>query len=282
MKISTRVLSERCTFCADAALELPCLRGAGERSTNGRRGELSGERRRRLARSHEPVGGRVSMFAKKLLGVGAATALLGVLLGLYVAALGNQRTAARRGDHTACLERRHAPDARDRRRDRAQVQPRASRLGLLPRHEQRQVDPQHDLQGARQLGRPRHHLPVRLAHRPAQPVPLAGPGHDRRHDDSRRQDSQLDPPRRNLAHVRRPPAGRVRAAAGRARRSQEPVRIRALRRCRDTARSTFSFRTGKKGRYRWQCFVPCAAGFLYGTRRADADGGLHGRFPDVV
>ncbi len=27
---------------------------------------------------------------------------------------------------------------------------------------------------------------------------------------------------------------------------------------------TFSFRTGKKGRYRWQCFVPCAAGFLYG------------------
>src|SRR5581483_9808473 len=27
---------------------------------------------------------------------------------------------------------------------------------------------------------------------------------------------------------------------------------------------TFTFRTGKKGRYRWQCFVPCAAGFLYG------------------
>ncbi|HUZ82621.1 MAG TPA: hypothetical protein VMU73_10295 [Gaiellaceae bacterium] len=27
---------------------------------------------------------------------------------------------------------------------------------------------------------------------------------------------------------------------------------------------TFSFRTGKKGQYRWQCFVPCAAGFVYG------------------
>jgi hypothetical protein len=27
---------------------------------------------------------------------------------------------------------------------------------------------------------------------------------------------------------------------------------------------TFSFRTGKKGRYRWQCFVPCAAGFIDG------------------
>jgi hypothetical protein len=27
---------------------------------------------------------------------------------------------------------------------------------------------------------------------------------------------------------------------------------------------SFTFRTGRPGRYRWQCFVPCAAGFLYG------------------
>ncbi len=27
---------------------------------------------------------------------------------------------------------------------------------------------------------------------------------------------------------------------------------------------TFTIRTGKPGRYRWQCFVPCAAGFLAG------------------
>jgi hypothetical protein len=27
---------------------------------------------------------------------------------------------------------------------------------------------------------------------------------------------------------------------------------------------SFTFRTGEPGRYRWQCFVPCAAGFLYG------------------
>ncbi|HEY7692050.1 MAG TPA: hypothetical protein VH816_06865 [Gaiellaceae bacterium] len=26
----------------------------------------------------------------------------------------------------------------------------------------------------------------------------------------------------------------------------------------------FTFRTGKPGHYRWQCFVPCAAGFVYG------------------
>jgi len=28
--------------------------------------------------------------------------------------------------------------------------------------------------------------------------------------------------------------------------------------------TTFTFRTGKAGHYRWQCFVPCAAGFFYG------------------
>jgi hypothetical protein len=28
---------------------------------------------------------------------------------------------------------------------------------------------------------------------------------------------------------------------------------------------TFTFRTGKKGTFRWQCFVPCAAGFILGN-----------------
>jgi hypothetical protein len=28
---------------------------------------------------------------------------------------------------------------------------------------------------------------------------------------------------------------------------------------------TFSFRTGKPGTYRWQCFVPCAFGFYFGN-----------------
>jgi hypothetical protein len=28
---------------------------------------------------------------------------------------------------------------------------------------------------------------------------------------------------------------------------------------------TFSFQTGSKGTFRWQCFVPCAAGFILGN-----------------
>jgi hypothetical protein len=28
---------------------------------------------------------------------------------------------------------------------------------------------------------------------------------------------------------------------------------------------TFAFRTGARGRYRWQCFVPCAAGWIFGN-----------------
>jgi hypothetical protein len=32
----------------------------------------------------------------------------------------------------------------------------------------------------------------------------------------------------------------------------------------DHATITFTFRTGAKGLYRWQCFVPCAAGFIQG------------------
>jgi hypothetical protein len=45
---------------------------------------------------------------------------------------------------------------------------------------------------------------------------------------------------------------------------------------------TFSFRTGKKGRYRWQCFVPCAAGFINGNGGPMQTLGYMGGFIDVV
>ena len=40
---------------------------------------------------------------------------------------------------------------------------------------------------------------------------------------------------------------------------------------------TFSFKTGKAGVFRWQCFVPCGAGSIYGNGNAmSAFGYMHG------
>ena len=45
---------------------------------------------------------------------------------------------------------------------------------------------------------------------------------------------------------------------------------------------TFSFRTGAPGHYRWQCFVPCAAGFIYGFGGPMQTIGYMDGFLDVV
>jgi hypothetical protein len=45
---------------------------------------------------------------------------------------------------------------------------------------------------------------------------------------------------------------------------------------------TFSFRTGKKGRFRWQCFVPCGAGYLSGNGGPMQTLGYMDGFIDVV
>jgi hypothetical protein len=45
---------------------------------------------------------------------------------------------------------------------------------------------------------------------------------------------------------------------------------------------TFTFRTGKPGHYRWQCFVPCAAGFMYGFGGPMQTIGYMDGFLDVV
>jgi hypothetical protein len=45
---------------------------------------------------------------------------------------------------------------------------------------------------------------------------------------------------------------------------------------------TFSFRTGKKGRFHWQCFVPCAAGTLLGFGGPMQTLGYMDGFVDVV
>jgi hypothetical protein len=45
---------------------------------------------------------------------------------------------------------------------------------------------------------------------------------------------------------------------------------------------TFSFRTGKPGRYRWQCFVPCGAGSIDGNGGPMQTLGYMDGFIDVV
>jgi len=44
----------------------------------------------------------------------------------------------------------------------------------------------------------------------------------------------------------------------------------------------FTFRTGAPGHYRWQCFVPCAAGFMYGFGGPMQTIGYMDGFLDVV
>jgi hypothetical protein len=45
---------------------------------------------------------------------------------------------------------------------------------------------------------------------------------------------------------------------------------------------TFSFRTGNKGRFRWQCFVPCGAGWYFGNGGPMQTLGWMDGFIDVV
>ena len=45
---------------------------------------------------------------------------------------------------------------------------------------------------------------------------------------------------------------------------------------------SFTFHTGPKGHYRWQCFVPCAAGFVYGFGGPMQTVGYMDGYVDVV
>ena len=79
-----------------------------------------------------------------------------------------------------------------------------------------------------------------------------------------------------------PELGRVRAAA---RASPKKPRTSANSRPakgRRTARSPSASAPASKGRYRWQCFVPCAAGFLDGFGGPMQTLGYMDGFIDVV
>ena len=144
-------------------------------------------------------------------------------------------------------------------------------------------DPLHGLACPAVLDGGCHHLPVRHGHRAAQPVLVAGAGHRRRHHDGRWQAHEGAATGRRVTHVRDLGPQRQRAAQGRRGRRQEPVQRHARARSRRrTPPITFVFRTGKRGTFRWQCFVPCAAEFHLRLRRPDAVARLDGRLPEVV
>ena len=98
------------------------------------------------------------------------------------------------------------------------------------------------------------------ADRAAQPVPVAGAGHDRRDDDRQRQDGQLDQPRRSGAHVRGAGTRRVRAAAGRPRRSRRTCakKLRANRRRATTTRSRSASERARRGATAGSASCPAA------------------------
>ena len=72
-------------------------------------------------------------------------------------------------------------------------------------------------------------------------------------------------PGRCVAHLHDPRPRRERAAQGRRRRRAEPVRRHALHAAAGAQHDHLRVphRASPAG-YRWQCFVPCAAGWLYG------------------
>ena len=217
-----------------------------------------------LALRRDISAGAVGAQTKKLAGVAFFLSLAGVLIGFYVSGylVGNTKS------FQPTVEAGATPSVNLTLETVAAVGPTEA-----PNHpdwvsylvlEKRQVDAQHRLAAAGELARPRDDLQLRRRQRSAQSVPRppAGSG---RSGDRRRQAGRGHAARPAVAHVRRPGARRARAdRPGRRRRARTSATTRRARCRRRTARSPFTFRTGKPGHYRWQCFVPCAAGFLYG------------------
>ena len=84
-------------------------------------------------------------------------------------------------------------------------------------------------------------------------------------DDGQRQADHGAQSRPRLAHVRDPGARRQRPAQGRRRQREEPVQRRAVHARRGAHDDHLHLPDrASRARYRWQCFVPCAAGFILG------------------
>ena len=196
-----------------------------------------------------------------------------------------RRRAGRRASRTTvaagarrAVQRRQPADARDGRRDRPQVQPVAPRLGLLP-------GPAATASGC--TARSSRCRPTRsCTSRSTSTTATAGCA-TRSSRRSRARSAApmtvdgktvnpINPEEASHTFVV-PQLGVFVPLPGRARRSQEPVRIRALRR-RDAHRTiTFSFRTGQEGPLPLAVLRALRRGLHRRLRRPDADARLHGR-----
>ena len=213
-------------------------------------------------------------FNRRIAGIAAGTAAAIVLITWYVMSWVTSFPPTVMAGTTGGVDQRHLPD---RRLLRA---PAAPRLGLLPGQEPAgPVGAQHRRAGAGALAWSGSRSTTSTAPRGLRnPFLVPAARHGRRHRDDRRKAGRVDRPDSRVAHVRHPRPGRQRAAPGRRRRRAEPVL--ASRRARSRgAHHDHLHRSApaSPGHYRWQCFVPCAAGFPDRLRRPDADGRLDGR-----
>ena len=89
-------------------------------------------------------------------------------------------------------------------------------------------------------------------------------GNRRRHVHAQRQDdAAIDPDTARTCSRSRRSASRCRSTASPSS-AKNPCSNAPCPLSTDHATITFTFRTPGKGLYRWQCFVPCAAGFIQG------------------
>ncbi len=195
------------------------------------------------------------------------------------------RQPARHTPHRRLLGRqlgtgeRHPADGRDLRLG----QP--SDLGVLPGPvSSRAVGPHDAVPGAPARAHQRDDLPVRLGQPTAQPAARPGHRHLRQRGDPQRQDvpgHQLQRRERSRPHVLDAHHRHQRAAV-RQQQQRQPLRRRAVHHELAAQRDQVLLHQSGPGNYRWQCFVPCGLGFLYGNGGPMSTLGYMGGFMQVV
>ena len=190
----------------------------------------------------------------------------GVLIGLYVSRLPRRKHAL---VHAARCRPAPRPASTSRSRPSPPSGPSSRRT--IPTGSPTSSATERDRGSGRPSGtcpanatRARHDLQLRRRERPAQPVlrPAAGARRARSWSTGSRSRRWRPTTRRTRSPCPRSGSSIPVAPVGDNAKNQCDYAPCALSMAHRTI--TFTFRTGEPGHYRWQCFVPCAAGFIYG------------------